>query len=129
MRKVYTISGKCPACENTLKITRLECDKCGTVIEGDFEIGRFSRLEREQLNFIEAFIRCRGSIKLMEKEMNLSYPTIKNRLDEIISVMALETPKALTERSQENDAERMSILEKLEKGEISAEEATALLKG
>lgn len=125
----HTISCKCPACDNKLMITRMTCNKCGTSIEGEFEIGRFSRLDKEQLSFLETFIRCRGSLKLMERELGLSYPTLKNKLDEAANSMGLDPVKPISkEIRQERAKARMDILDKLERGEITAAEAKALIK-
>ncbi len=125
----HTISCKCPACNNKLTITRMSCKKCGTSIEGDFEIGRFSRLDKEQLAFIETFVRCRGSLKLMESELGLSYPTLKNKLDEAANAMGLEPAKPISREAREERTKlRMDILDQLERGEITAAQAKDMMK-
>lgn len=117
---------KCPLCGGELAVTRLHCRDCDTTFEGRFQSGIFSQLTREQLEFVEIFIRCEGKINRMEDEIGLSYPTIRNRLHEIIRAMGYEPganePIGLT------DQDRQRILEELDKGQISAKEAMELLK-
>jgi hypothetical protein len=104
----------------------LHCRDCDTTFEGRFQNGIFSQLTREQLEFVEIFVRCEGKINRMEDEIGLSYPTIRNRLHEIIRAMGYEPganePIGLT------DQDRQRILEELDKGQISAKEAMQLLK-
>ena len=99
-------------------------------LEGEFEIGRFSRLDKEQLAFLECFIRCRGSFKLLEREAGQSYPTLKSRLDDIISAMGMEPVKPVSKDEMERRTrDRLDILDRLEQGEITADEAKRLIKG
>ena len=122
------LPAKCPVCGGKLTITRIHCRECDTTIEGRFiGGGSFSQLSEEQLSFVETFIRCEGKITRMEGEIGLSYPTIRNRLHEIIRTLGyevgmLEEPVGLPE------AERQRILEELDQGHINAEEAMRLLK-
>lgn len=125
----HTISCKCPACNNKLTITRMSCKKCGTSLDGEFEIGRFSRLDKEQIAFLECFVRCRGSLKLMEGELDLSYPTLKNKLDEAAMAMGLEAVRPVAKEAREERTKlRMDILDKLERGEITASQAKDMMR-
>lgn len=102
------------------------CRECETAIEGRFETGPFSRLSEEQLHFVEAFVRNEGKITRMEEEFNLSYPTIRSRLHDVIRSLGYEPGKdssvALTEE------ERRKILEDLDSGKITSEEAMRMLE-
>ena len=89
--------------------------------------GPFSQLTPEQLDFVETFVRCEGKITRMEDEIGLSYPTIRNRLHEIIRSLGYE-PGGAEEFAGLSDEERQRILEDLDSGQISAEEAMQLLK-
>ena len=120
-----TALSKCPVCDGELSVTRLHCDTCDTTIEGRFANGAFAGLLPEQLDFIETFVRCEGKITRMEEEMALSYPTIRNRLQEVIRALGYEPGKE--EISDISDEKRRSILEQLDSGSISAEEAMGLL--
>lgn len=117
----YKVLTLCPVCRNRLKITRLKCSKCGTVIENDFELNKFSYLGREELDFIEVFMRCRGNIKDVERELGISYPTVRAKLDDVITALGYTVEKKPSSSSSD-------VLERLEKGEITAEEAVNLLK-
>lgn len=117
---------KCPLCGGELTVTRIYCRSCDTTIEGRFSPGAFANLAPEQLTFIETFIRCEGRINRMENELNLSYPTIRNRLHEVIRALGYEPgteePGGLT------DEQRRRVLEDLDEGRISAEEAMRMLQ-
>lgn len=118
---------KCPFCQGEIIVTRFYCHDCDSSVEGRFTAGPFSQLNQEQLFFIETFVRCEGKISRMEDEIGLSYPTIRNRLHEIIRSLGYE-PGGTEEPLGLTDLQRQSILENLDKGEISAEEAMRLLK-
>ncbi|NCP15416.1 DUF2089 domain-containing protein [bacterium] len=119
---------KCPVCGNELTVIRLHCDSCDTSIEGRFANSVLPGLNEEQLDFVETFIRCEGKITRMEDELNLSYPTIRNRLHEVIRAMGYEPGKDEQE-PEISDEKRRSILEELDAGKISADEAMRLLHG
>jgi hypothetical protein len=117
----YKVISKCPVCNSKLKIAKLKCNKCGTVIENDFEFSKFEYLEGEQLYFMEAFLKCRGNIKDVEKELGISYPTVRAKLDDVVAALGYTVVKKPTINSKE-------ILDMLEKGEISAEQAVNMMK-
>ena len=122
-----TLPTRCPICNGEITVTRIYCRDCDSTIEGRFSGGPFSDLTQVQLDFVEIFVRNEGKIKRMENEMGLSYPTIRNRLHEVIRAMGYE-PGAVEEDESLTDEERHSILEELDKGNISAEEAMDKLK-
>lgn len=121
-----TLPRKCPICGGEILVTRLYCRECDSTIEGRFVAGPFENLTPEQLSFIETFVRCEGKITRMEDEIGLSYPTIRNRLHEIIRAMGYEPggeePIGIPEET------RRRILEDLERGNITYEEAMRLLQ-
>jgi len=121
------LPSKCPLCGGEIAVTRLYCRDCDTTFEGRFSSGAFSRLTPEQLAFIEVFVRCEGKITRMEDELDLSYPTIRNRLHEVIRAMGYEPGSGAEEAPELSDQERRRILDDLEKGLITAEQATRLL--
>jgi len=127
----------CPVCEGELRITRLHCRSCGTALEGEFGVGRFGRLTREQLSLLESFLRSRGNLKEMERELGISYPTVRGRVDALVRALGLtdgdaepidEEPFAEPASDADGGAERRAILERLARREISAEEAAASLR-
>jgi hypothetical protein len=114
----------CPICQSNLEVVRLHCASCDTSLEGRFEMGHFSNLTPEQLHFIFTFVRLEGKLNRMEQELDLSYPTIRNRLHEIIRALGYEPGK---EETPEIDT-RMVISE-LESGKISPDQAMRMLRG
>lgn len=121
-----TLPTRCPLCDGEITVTRLYCRDCDTTIEGRFSGGPFSDLTQEQLEFVEIFVRNEGKIKRMEVELGLSYPTIRNRLHDVIRALGYEPGGADEEGLSEDDRQR--ILEALDKGELSAEEAMEMLR-
>lgn len=75
----------CPACGSDMKVKSLACEHCQTTIEGRFDIPVLCRLEAGEQQFLLEYIKNNGSLKEMAKVMNLSYPSVRNRLDDIIS--------------------------------------------
>ena len=127
------IPTQCPLCGGEITVTRLHCRDCDSTIEGRFSGGPFSQLSPEQLKFVEIFVRLEGKIKHMEEEVGLSYPTIRNRLHEIIRALGYQPGPAdeydgLSSSGGLSDEERQRILEDLDKGLIGAEEAMRLLE-
>ena len=118
---------KCPVCGDSLLVARYHCDTCDTVIEGRFENSAFPGLTAEQIEFVKTFVRCEGKINRMEGELNLSYPTIRNRLHDTIRAMGFEPGK--DESLDVSEEKRHSVLEDLDAGKISAEDAMRMLRG
>ena len=75
---------QCPACESPLKVGRMFCGECGTEVCGDFELPLLARLSEKEQQFIHAFVKSSGSLKDMAKSMGISYPTVRNVLDDLI---------------------------------------------
>lgn len=117
----------CPVCEGELTVTRLHCDTCETTIEGRFTNGAFAGLTPEQLDFVETFVRVEGKMNRMADEMGISYPTLRNRLHEIIRALGYEPGRE--DISEVSDEKRRNVLEELDSGKISADEAMRLLNG
>lgn len=115
----YRVSN-CPACGNSqFEIQRLRCTECGTAVEGRFSVSRLATLPDEQIAFVETFIKCRGNIKEVERELGISYPTVRSRLDKVVQYLGFD-----------EDNERMSkreILDALNREEMSPEEAVEAL--
>lgn len=123
MRKVLE---QCPTCSGELTITGLHCRSCHTRIESEYSTCSFCRLSQESLDFIEVFVRNRGNIREMERELEISYPTVRSRLNTVIKELGYEV-EAESADPGEVAEERRTILKQLNEGEISASEATELI--
>jgi hypothetical protein len=117
----YRLISKCPVCGGKLRAVKLKCSRCGTVIENEFELSKFESLGDEQIKFLETFVMCRGNIKDVEKELGISYPTVRAKLDDVISALGYVVVKKPAIESTE-------IIDMLEKGEISADQAVSMMK-
>jgi len=112
---------QCPICAGQLEPVRLKCVSCDLVLEGKLPASRLALLSPEQQQFVEVFLVARGNIKEVERELGISYPTVRKKLDEVTQALG-HAPQA--ERMQ-----REEILDAIDKGEISAKEGIALLRG
>jgi hypothetical protein len=128
----------CPVCSSELAVTRLQCRGCGTAIEGDFNVGRFGRLSREQLTLLESFLRARGNLKELERELKVSYPTVRARIDVLVKSLGLGDAASIADdsagdvstagRNGETVGLRREVLERLARHEVTADEAAALIR-
>lgn len=116
------VIGKCPICENQLKVTKLSCPSCNTNIEGDFDLCKFCKLSREQKHFLDVFVKNRGNIKEIEKELGISYPTVKNKLEDLIQGLG-HNPTY-----DDSGIDKREVLKQLDEGHITTNEALQLLK-
>lgn len=139
----HDVIATCPVCEHELSVTRLHCRECGTTLEGEFSVGRFGRIDRDQLSLLESFLRSRGNLREMERELGISYPTVRGRVEALIRALGLggnpdavaepadggaATPAAPLPSDAVVAAERRRVLERLSRREISAEEASTILR-
>jgi hypothetical protein len=149
----HDVIATCPVCSGELAVTRLRCGDCGTVIEGEFGVGRFARLTREQTVVLESFLRSRGNLRDMERELGISYPTVRSRVEALIralgfgprdeadaataatddeapadTVGATTTAADATAVGDAIQAGRREILEQLSRHELTAEEAAEAIR-
>jgi hypothetical protein len=127
MYPVYPVPGQCPVCGGAMIVTRLKCPDCDVTIEGRFALGRLALLSPEQLEFVEVFLRCDGKIKRVEQELGVSYPTVRSRMNEIITSMGYELPGS--EPVGLDPETRRRVLDDLAAGRIKPREAMELLQG
>ncbi|MGZ8513558.1 MAG: DUF2089 family protein [Candidatus Limnocylindrales bacterium] len=132
----HDVISTCPVCAGELAITRLHCATCGTTLEGDFSVGRFGRVNREQLTLLESFLRSRGNLREMERELGISYPTVRGRVEALVRALGFG-PRADADDTEEPAAtidpataarSRAEVLEALARHEISAEDAATAIR-
>jgi len=117
----------CPNCGRPLRVSELCCVECNMRLRGLFQRGcKFCALEPEQRDLLEVFLSCRGVIRDMEKALGVSYPTVRARVDALLTALGYKPIKI--ESKEERAARRREILDRLEAGELSADEAAAALK-
>jgi hypothetical protein len=114
---MYPMPGKCPVCGDELFVQRLVCVQCGSTIEGTFVPRPLTQLSQEQWEFVELFVRCEGKLNRVQEELSLSYPTVRNRLHNVIRSMGYEVGE-----SEQVDGITKSVLDDLAAGKISVEE-------
>jgi hypothetical protein len=130
----HDVISTCPVCSNELAVTRLHCRSCGTTLEGDFSVGRFGRLNRDQVALLESFLRSRGNLRDMERELGISYPTVRSRVEALIRALGFGPRDGEAADDSEADgaagpsATRQEILEQLARHEISAEAAATAIR-
>jgi hypothetical protein len=141
----HDVIATCPVCANELAVTRLHCGSCGTTLEGDFSVGRFGRLTREQHTLLESFLRSRGNLREMERELGISYPTVRSRVEALVRALGFgaradelgEDPDGSDAAPIADDgaptmanpqyATRAEVLGALARHEIGTEAASALI--
>jgi hypothetical protein len=140
----HDVIATCPVCAGELAVTRLHCRTCGTTLEGDFNVGRFGHLSREQMAVLESFLRARGNLRDMERELSLSYPTVRSRVEALIRALGFGPRADSDEAAAEAEAAaasgpggtppaelaaaRQEILERLARREIGAEDAASAIR-
>jgi hypothetical protein len=134
----HDVIATCPVCNGTLAVTRLRCGECGTTIEGEFAVGRFGRLTKEQLALLESFLRSRGNLRDMERELAISYPTVRARVEALVRALGFgprdggvedEAPEPPPVAPDDDIAQgRREILERLARHEVTAEDAAAAIR-
>lgn len=141
----HDVISTCPVCSGELAVTRLHCRSCGTTLEGEFSVGRFGRLTREQLLLLESFLRSRGNLRDMERELSISYPTVRSRVEALVRALgfgpradsdeaaddaaaAAMGASAAASAGMEVSAARQAILERLGRHEMTADEAATAIR-
>ena len=125
-RAAYMMPGTCPTCGDGLSVVRLECGTCGTTVVGRFRASTFARLSSDQMAFLEAFLRSRGNIRKVEREMGISYPTVRSRLNGLLGVLGIAA--APDEEDESAPKRRREILDQVESGALSPDEAARRLR-
>ena len=122
---------KCPSCQGNLSVAELDCPSCAIAIKGEFGFPALLRLAPAQLDFVEVFLKNRGVIRDVERELGISYPTVRARLDEVVAALGYQVRPSATEPNPPDEAsgQRRRILEDLKAGKITPEQARDALGG
>ena len=121
MRK--EVPGACPVCCERMHVRELGCKNCDITLRGEFELSPFNALSREELRFVEIFIRTQGNFREVQAELGVSYPTVKKQLENVIRSLGYDVkPEPVP------DPEDLDVLGRLKSHEISVEEAVERLK-
>lgn len=124
MKKILPMPIACPVSGEALIVTRLECPKTEVVISGKFRPNEFAFLEGKELEFMRLFLKTRGNLKEIERILGVSYPTVRLRFEGLLQELGYEAYEAI----EDIKTERLNVLELLQKGELTAAEATKRLK-
>ena len=111
---------RCPACNGQLEPVKLQCESCDLTVGGRFPLSRLGLLGSEQQQLVEAFLVARGNIREVEKELGISYPTVRKRLEEVV--------QALGYGSEARRLEQQEILDAIDRGEMSPQDGIRLMK-
>jgi len=114
---------RCPVTGESLEVTRLRGPTSGVVIEGNFLPNEFALLDRESLDYLRLFVKVRGNLKEVERMLGVSYPTVRARFEQLLRALGYEAAP-----EPEPGESRADVLSRLERGEITAEEATRALQ-
>ena len=126
---------KCPSCGGRIIVTECRCTECQLQMRGEFRVDPFSALTQDQATFVSAFLRVRGNLSEMEKVLGVSYPTIRNKLDEINRALGGANAEAVSQEDQSTpqpgsvETDRRSILQLVAEGKLSAAQALDKLQG
>ena len=118
--KAANLLHRCPVCAGPMVISELKCGTCEVSVRGRFELPVLCRIPRELYEFLLVFVRNRGVIREVERELGISYPTVRSRLDAVLAALG-ETGPASADSGQ--------VIEMLERGEITPEDAEQMLRG
>ena len=133
-KKANRLISECPVCSGQLSVTHLRCNECDTELNGVFMANEFARLPHDKLEFLRTFLSCRGNLKEVEAVLNISYPTVRGRLDQLLASLGMGDgayageAAAAAAGDDEDEESREEILAALERGELTVEEAESRLR-
>ena len=119
MADKHNVASSCPVCGGELAVRALSCESCESELRGRFSLPRLAQLPNELQDVVEVFLRCRGNIKEVERELGISYPTVSKKLDAI---------NLLLTAMGSQDSVKARILRQLDAGELTVQEAIELLR-
>jgi hypothetical protein len=135
MQKLFS---QCPSCGGQIVVTECKCTNCQLQMRGEFKAGQLAALTDDEMTFVKVFLSARGNLSEVERILGISYPTIRNKLDEINNALN-RIDGASASRRAKGDAPpdaspddaadvRKDILQKVADGELSPAKAVQKLK-
>ena len=129
---VQPVVSQCPFCNGATEVTEVSCLNCDVQIKGHFTLSRFDKLPPEHLQFLEAFLRSRGVIRDVEATLGISYPTVRAKLDGLLTALGFNEPAAApgapTEKPGKAADLRKEILAAISAGTMDAEAGLEALR-
>ncbi len=128
--KKFDTNVDCPTCRKPLSPRILACNDCGIRVEGPFEFNEFSQLTSDLLHFLRIFVHSEGRIKDMEKSLGVSYPTVKATMGRLKEALSIPSKPEAAPAAAANPGESpvMSVLQSLERGDVTYQDALRELK-
>lgn len=123
------IPTRCPVTGGELYVSELTCEESGVVIRGKFKLPQSAHLDEDKQAFLKVFLRARGVISNVEKELGISYPTVRARLDSLLHEMGLGPSDEDKKRGAAAADKKRKVLKDLEDGKITPEEAKKKMRG
>lgn len=120
--------GSCPVCGGRMHVRELGCHDCDINIRGEFELSPFNALSKEELRFVEIFLRNQGNLREVQAELGLSYPTVKKALENVIRSLGYDVKPEAPAQPPASDPDGQDILGRLKNREITVDEAVERLK-
>lgn len=125
--------GDCPVCGHRLNITQLGCQACGTALTGMFTSCSYCSLGDQDRKILRTFLASRGNMRVLARDLGVSYPTARQRFAELLERLGIETADAEVSAEARTDgwedtADREEVLRRLAAGELDLSEAEALLR-
>jgi hypothetical protein len=112
---------RCPSCNGHLHVERLACDGCGTEVQGRYRTCPVCGLDPQARKLLDLFLRARGNLKDVQRALKVSYPTARQRIEEMFQKLELEPA--------DQRPQPMDVLRRVREGELSVDEAERLLRG
>lgn len=117
----------CPSCGSQLEIAELHCPACDTTVRGAYPLDQFAALSGEDEQFLLTFLAARGNLKEVQDRLDLSYPTVRGRLDKVLLALGLAGDDKSTQKiTRKPDV--MELLDKLEAGDLSVDAVLKTIK-
>ena len=126
---LHDLPTQCPVSGGELYVSELTCEDSGVVIRGKFKMPASAGLNTDEKAFLKVFLRARGVISTVEKELGMSYPTARAKLDRLLASMKLVPIKEDDKKRHKAAEKKLKILKDLEEGNITAAEAKRKLRG